>query len=378
MYLKDLTNIDSERVYTSEGYLVVPARIARIGIQEYRAFELGLTDRDPMDIIKVYRPPEEVFKPESLSSFANKPVTDDHPPELVNSSNYKQYNVGFSSAEVKVDGMFVSTTLYIADKQAIKNIEEGKSQLSNGYESDIEFIEGVDPDGESYHAVQRNINGNHIAIVQRGRAGSACKVADNLPNGESIVMAKITIDGVDFEVSEQAAQAVGKLQSKLADTEAEAEAKDEELKAKEDEMEEKANEAKATADSLQAKLDDAKSKIPTADALDTLVADRSKLVAQATSVLPDLKWQGKDSAAIMREVVTTKCTNVQMDSASDDYVKARFDMLVESVSTDPNKGLIDSLVDPEQKPKVTDNRTESQIARDKMMSDSRDAWKKKG
>ena len=78
---QDKFKLKSKRVITDEGYMQVPARIGRTGIQEYRAGEIGLTDRDPMEIVKVFRPPEEVFDEESMRSFENKPVTNDHPPK---------------------------------------------------------------------------------------------------------------------------------------------------------------------------------------------------------------------------------------------------------------------------------------------------------
>ena len=122
MFLADRLNITTERLYTDEGFLKVPARISRTGIQEYLAIEMGLTDRDPNDIIRVYRPEEEVFSDESLSSFANKPVTNNHPPELVTSANARQYSVGMSGPEVTRDGMFVATVLHVTDQASIDDI----------------------------------------------------------------------------------------------------------------------------------------------------------------------------------------------------------------------------------------------------------------
>ncbi len=191
-------------------------------------------------------------------------------------------------------------------------------------------------------------------------------------------MAKITIDGVDFEVSDQAAQAVGKLQARLTDAEKTAEEKDEEMKAKEDEMEEKAKEAKKTEDSLKAKIDDMESKIPNAETLDKMVADRISLVDTIRKVAPEVKWEGKDSNTLMREVVAVKCPNVQMDSASEDYIKARFDILVESVESNPQQHLDEALVNQfKDNGKEVDNRPLDVIAREKMMADSQNAWKRK-
>lgn len=378
MFLTDRLNITTEREYTDEGFLIVPARISRTGIQEYLAVEMGLTDKDPKDIIKVYRPEDEVFNDDSLTSFANKPVTNNHPPELVNSRNSRQYTVGMSGPEVARDGMFAKTVLHVTDEDAIKNIESGKVELSNGYTADIEWTPGVTPDGEQYDAVQRNIKGNHIAIVERGRAGPACRVADNLPNlGDEVTMAKITIDGVDFEVSDQAAQAVGKLQARLKDAEMETQEKDEELKKKEEDQEEMAKEAKKTEDSLKAQLDDAKSKIPTADTLDKLVTDRTAVVDTVRKVMPEIEWEGKDADTLRREVVAAKCPNVQLDSVSVDYINARFDMLVESIESNSQQHLDDALKQQvENKDKQTvDNRPLDVIAREKMMADSQSAWK---
>lgn len=381
MFLADRLNITTERLYTDEGFLKVPARISRTGIQEYLAIEMGLTDRDPNDIIRVYRPEEEVFSDESLSSFANKPVTNNHPPELVTSANARQYSVGMSGPEVTRDGMFVATVLHVTDQASIDDIESGKAELSNGYLSDIDWTEGVTPDGEQYDAVQRNIKGNHIAIVERGRAGTACRLADNLPtNGDEVTMAKITIDGVDFEVSDQAAQAVGKLQKSLTDAEKESQKKAEELQAKEDEMEEKAKEAKKTEDSLQAKVDDAVSKIPTAETMDKMVADRSALVASVLKVAPEVQWEGKDAATLRKEVVMLKRPNVQMDSVSDDYIQASFDMLVDSIEANPQQSLDDAISGQlkHNDKEIEDTRSPSVIAREKMMADSQTAWKSGG
>lgn len=381
MFLTDRLNITTEREYTDEGFLKVPARISRTGIQDYLAIEMGLTDRDPTDIVKIYRPEEEVFNDESLKSFGNKPVTNNHPPELVNPSNSKQFSVGMSGPEVVRDGMFAKTILHVTDGEAIKNIESGKVELSNGYTADIEWISGVTPNGDQYDAIQRNIKGNHIAIVERGRAGTACRVADNLPDiGDNVNMAKITIDGVDFEVSDQAAQAVGKLQKRVTDAEEETQKKADEVKTKEDELEEEAAKAKKTEDSLKAQLDDATSKIPTTETFDKLVAERTDVIDSVRKVFPEIVWEGKDSDTLRKEAVAAKCPNVQLDSVSSDYINARFDMLVESVENNSQQHLDDAFTKQvESKDKgITDTRPADVIAREKMMVDSQNAWKNKG
>lgn len=380
MFLTDRLHLTTQREYTDEGFLKVPARISRVGIQTYLAVEMGLTDREPTDIIRIFRSEEEVFSDQSLKSFANKPVTDNHPPELVNTANAKQFTVGMSGPEVVRNGDFAETILHITDATAIKNIESGKVELSNGYTADIDWVPGVTPTGESFDASQRNIKGNHIAIVEHGRAGSACRVADNLSlKKETKPMGNVTIDGVDFEVSDQAAQAVRKLQARVKDAEEETKISKEEAKKKEDEMEEAKKKADKTEDSLKAKLDDANSKLPTTDALDKLVQDRILVVDSIRKVMPEIKFEGKDADTLRKEVVAAKCPNVQMDSVSSDYIKARFDMLLDSVTGNSQHDL-----DKAFSKHVTndlnvkkDNRPKSVIARDNAAERARNAWKPK-
>lgn len=375
MFITDKINFGTQRTYTDEGFLIVPARLARVGIQEYMAVEMGLTDRDPTDIIRVFRSEEEVFKEESLQSFANKPVTDSHPPELVTAANAQKYSKGHSGHEVVKDGIFSKTDLHIVVADTIAKVESGKVELSNGYTCDIEWNPGVSPEGIEFDCSQKNIKGNHIAIVEKGRAGSSCRLADNLPppKEENLAMAKITIDGVDFEVTDQAMQAVNKLQTRLIDAEEKAQTEEEKKKAAEDEAEEMKKKSEKTTDALRAKLDDANSKIPSTETMDKMVSTRTALIDSVCKTIPGFKWQGKDSKTIMSEVVATKCPNVQVNSETEDYIKARFDSIIENAPTT-------NTLDEALKLQLTndgdkDTRPVDVIARDKFNKDSRDAWK---
>lgn len=371
MFLYDRINISTQRRYTDEGFLEVPAFIARPGIQEYNAFELGLTDRDPTVVVRVYRPPEAVFEQASLDSFSNKPVTNNHPPGLIDSNNAIKFAVGHTGKQIaKVEGK-VQATLHVISKEAIDEIEAGKTQLSNGYTADVTFSPGVTPDGDSFDALQHNIRGNHIAIVDRARGGPELQVFDDHPKPQETKMPKlITIDGVDYEVSEQAAQAIGKVQQKVADAAdtAKAQAK----------VHQQALDAvKAEKDSLQAQLDEAKSKVMTAEQLDARIEERSRLIEDARKVFPDVEWKGKTEKEIRQAVVDTKAKNVNGDS--EEYIKARFDMLVADAKDNPgdplNTAMAQQVADAKKK-NDEDTRSESEKARDKFSEKSRDLYKK--
>ena len=110
----DCLTIDaSKATETPEGFVRVPAVLARTGIQEYLAAELGLPG-DPKRRVPVFRPEDEVFNEESLRSFDNLPLTNQHPGEDVNAKNWKDYTVGWGG-KVERAGDTMVTDITITD-----------------------------------------------------------------------------------------------------------------------------------------------------------------------------------------------------------------------------------------------------------------------
>ena len=176
----------SEHKYkTPEGYLIcVDAVLARTGKQSYMRSELFDTDDETE--VDVDRRPEEVFSPETLASFENKPVTKNHPDEDVNSENIKEYSVGFVRDVHKGydNGQpVILGTLVIQDEDTIKEIENGEyTQLSCGYNCDI-----VDEENPQ----QKCIRGNHIALCEQGRAGNARIVDSKMKKDELFALEEL-------------------------------------------------------------------------------------------------------------------------------------------------------------------------------------------
>lgn len=209
-----LDAVFSQRKKTPQGFLSVPCRIARTGIQEYYRREFGL-DGNPNEVIKVFRPPEEVFAADALASFDGVPITNDHPSELVTAENWKKYAIGHVS-NPRQDGDCMAADLLFTDKAAIDSIERGdKGELSGGYEFVFDFKYQF-PRDVAADAAQTTIRGNHVALVRRGRAGPTVRVSDHSPEGKTTM--KIAIDGIPFDMEEQAAAAVEKLMVQVADS----------------------------------------------------------------------------------------------------------------------------------------------------------------
>lgn len=159
--------LSQHKSLTPEGYLIcTDAILARTGKQEYRKSELWQDASD--DIIEVDRKPDEVFDTATIASFENKPITIEHPDEDVDSTNWKDYQVGFvRDVRRSIDnGQDVLIgNLIIQDKDAIDLIQSGEmTELSCGYNCDIK---------DEDEPQQRNIRGNHVALCKQGRAGNA-------------------------------------------------------------------------------------------------------------------------------------------------------------------------------------------------------------
>lgn len=148
--------------------MIVEARIARSGVYTYRNSD-GTTRRE-------YRPDVEVFREDSRASFRGVPVTNDHPPTMINAKNARQFMVGAVLDVPRQDGKWMVATLAVHDAAVIAAMESGKVQCSNGYECELLDTPGVTPDGERYDAIQQAIVGNHLAIVDDARAGAGAHV----------------------------------------------------------------------------------------------------------------------------------------------------------------------------------------------------------
>lgn len=318
--------LNSQRVYTDEGFLRVPGKAARTGIQEYLASELGLKDRAPNDIVRVYRPAEEVFNDESLQSYLGADVTNNHPSTLVNASTYRNTSVGVVTSVGRQDGDFVIVDMVIKDKDAIKAVETGKCELSAGYTAVYDNTPGTTPEGEPYDFRQTQIKINHVAIVDRARAGAMARIFDE---ERGRVMLKIDIcDGVSIEVEDaKQAEAIQFVVSKSKEAQAALDA------------------ASAKTDAVQAQLDSANEKIAelTAQVGDEAIKARveaiAKVAGDARKVAGDeFTCDSVDPVEIKRAALAVKRPSVDWADKSAAYVEAAFDMAVE----EPVKPVVDS------------------------------------
>lgn len=149
----------------SDGTILADAILTRCGVFEYHQPD-GSVRRE-------LRLPEDIFDPKSLKSFEGRPLTNDHPPEMIDAKNAKEFAVGALIGNVTPDGESLRGRLSIYDANTVAAMENGKVQTSVGYVCDLAEGAGEHPKYGKYDARQTNIIANHISLVDKGRAGSA-------------------------------------------------------------------------------------------------------------------------------------------------------------------------------------------------------------
>lgn len=356
MLIKDTITV-SDREKTPEGYLKVTATLSRTGIQDYTKGELGLSG-EPTDIVRVYRPDSEVFSDQSMQSFAAKPVTDDHPPQGVGIADFRDKAVGISGDTITREGNYTKARLTLWSEDMIAKIEAGKAEISLGYQTELELTPGTTPEGAAYDAVQRNIRGNHIAVVDAGRCGAGCRIADRQVTdcGGSCECAScqrqekedtvsdqpnkgsgFVVDGVPVDTLEDAKGVIGRLQERIAQDK--------------DRMIELRTEVTTAMDKhrkrereLEDQLADEKSKTSAAN-LDKLAEDRLNVMRKAAMYLPDYETEGVATVKIARDAVAAACGDAKVAGKDDAYVLAAFDMLPDQPNQQGNAAAGSLLID---------------------------------
>lgn len=178
----------SKRQTDVNGYLLVRDNpITKVGVFPYLGREIGAPDADR--IYQVYRPQEELEKPETIASANLVPWIDEHEFLGVEGTPAEKKGVqGTTGERARFEYPYLRNSIR-AYSDFMKNlIDRGKVELSPSYRCRYEFSEGVF-DGKRYDAIQRDIRFNHLATVKEGRTGPDVAVQDCLT---------ITYDSAEF------------------------------------------------------------------------------------------------------------------------------------------------------------------------------------
>ena len=330
-----------------------------------------------------------------------KPVTLNHPTELVTSDNADKLQVGSlgdnpSSTNQEynwngeptdwkklTDGLNVAVDMIITKKDAIDAVINGKQGLSMGYTCDIEIAEpGSTWCGVEYDYIQRNIKYNHCAIVDAGRAGDNAKIELRVDSADAVLedklvtkdggtkmLKKINLDGIDYEAEESVIKALNTEKKRADDAVAEL-SKFKEDSAKElSVMTAERDTQKERADKAEEDLAKAKAEALDSTKLDEAVNARIELYKNAEKAGVEVKNDMKD-ADIKKAVIAKVFPKANLDGKDSAYIDARYDATVEMLAERADSNSRQVLADtPNNHADSVDDARQRMI--DKMKKDSR-------
>lgn len=316
---------------TKEGYLVSTSRVARTGVQEYLASELGDIAADagfkPNDVVRVYRHPDQVFSDATLNSVTRLPVTVDHPPENVTAENWSRYAVGEVGDAYTTDSEWIIVNPMIKDSAAIKKARTTHKEISMGYGAGIvKARDGINADFE-----MTNIRMNHLALAPLGRAGhqarigdawGASPVQDSQPGNSPITVSKgghmsdtlktVVLGDKAVQVAVTDVAAIEQFKADSAKALADAESKHTTVIAAKDEEIGKLKADLKTAQDA-AVID-----------VDALVAARSDLVTQVKAIDAKIDPKGLSDADLRKVAVAAKLGDEMVKDASEAEILGMF------------------------------------------------------
>lgn len=185
----------SKRRFDENGFMhVESSHITKEQVAPYRGREipgweeLGL---DPDKVYFGYRPAEELKK--AIQTFNGLPIMLMHHTVSADDPK-KEYQVGSMATNAVWNDPYVDNGMIFTDSVGIEAVKNGTCrEISWAYQYDPDFTPGVF-NGIPYDFVMRNLRGNHVAIVEEGRAGPDVVVADtseNLPKGVNQFMSML-------------------------------------------------------------------------------------------------------------------------------------------------------------------------------------------
>ena len=172
----------SLRSYDQDGRLhVESSNISKATVNPYYGSEIPNCQQLGLEPRKVYyllRDPEELEK--AAPTFNNLPLLSKHIPVSADEPQ-KEVIAGTTGSDTVFEDGYLKCSLAVWDAEAIAGIESGEQvELSSAYHYTADMTAG-EFEGRHYDGVMRDIVGNHVALVDVGRAGRDVVVSDADP-----------------------------------------------------------------------------------------------------------------------------------------------------------------------------------------------------
>ena len=172
---------DSVRTVDDNGFLhVAVSPVTKEQVAPYYGHEIPNHEELGFEsdvIYHGYRPASELSKPDTIQSLNGIPIQFEHHADYANAPA-KDTRIGSTGDDAKWEAPYLTNSLHFHDAKAINRIKDGSMrELSLAYRYTPVKKEG-EFDGQHYDFVMTDINCNHVALVEEGRARHDVLVED--------------------------------------------------------------------------------------------------------------------------------------------------------------------------------------------------------
>lgn len=174
---------ESLRTYDVDGRMHVKVcNLSKATVNPYYGKEIPNSEAlglDPNRVYNLYRAADELMQAaptfNNLQLLLLHTVVNADKPELPTTA-------GCIGSDVRFEAPYLKGSIAVWTKRAIDLVNsKAQCQLSASYRYRADMTPGVSPEGLAYDGVMRDIIGNHVALVEEGRAGPDVLVSDSLP-----------------------------------------------------------------------------------------------------------------------------------------------------------------------------------------------------
>lgn len=202
----------SVREKDKNGFLHVKiSPLTRVQVAPYYGREIPGYEKLGLDRDKIYygyRPEEELKKTDTINSVNGIPIQLRHHADFADKPA-KDTRIGATGTEATYKTPYLMNSLHFFDKKAIDLIEsDAMKELSLAYRYRPDFQSSGEINGQKYDFTMRDLSGNHLALVEKGRAGHEVLVYDSDIKPKGGLMDNLALDGMSLD---QLKKLVGKV-----------------------------------------------------------------------------------------------------------------------------------------------------------------------
>ena len=185
------------RSYDANGWLrIARSHISKACVNPYYGREIPGGDAlglDPERVYYLFRSPEELAK--GAASFKGLPILAKHTPlgtfDTLEEKEKKKYIVGAVGSDVEFLDPYLDADTTIWDASAIAGIETDIQREHSCSYRYVPIMTTGEYNGQKYDGIMTQIQGNHLALVESGRAGADVLAADNKLEREPMKRTKL-------------------------------------------------------------------------------------------------------------------------------------------------------------------------------------------